>query len=139
MKTTAVFLAGAACIALSGPSWAQQATKAKAPSKAEAKAEASAQAKGETKGEAQAAAQKVSMCIGCHGIPQYKSVYPEVYNVPKIAGQSPQYIQAALRAYRGGERNHPSMTGVARSLSDQDIADVAVYYGTEAKTTGAAK
>jgi cytochrome c553 len=72
---------------------------------------------------------KVSMCIGCHGIPGYKTAYPEVYHVPKIGGQSPIYIANALKAYRTGERWHPSMRGIAASLSDKDIEDIAAYYG----------
>jgi cytochrome c553 len=50
-----------------------------------------------------------------------------------IAGQNPAYIVKALEAYKSGARNHPSMRAVARSLSDQDMADVAMYYGTAAK------
>ena len=84
-------------------------------------------------GSADAAKSKVSMCIGCHGIPAYKTAYPEVYSVPMIAGQSPQYIVKALQAYRAGDRKHPSMTGIARSLSDQDMADLAAYYGGSGK------
>jgi cytochrome c553 len=80
-------------------------------------------------GNAEAAKGKTSMCIGCHGIPMYKTAFPEVYSVPMIAGQSPEYIVKALQAYRIGERNHPSMRGVARTLSDQDMADLAAYYG----------
>jgi len=72
---------------------------------------------------------KVSMCVGCHGIPGYKTAYPAVYHVPKIGGQNPTYIANALKAYRSGERWHPSMRGIAASLSDQDIADIAAYYG----------
>lgn len=72
---------------------------------------------------------KVSMCIGCHGIPGYKTAYPDVYHVPKIGGQSPAYIENALKAYRSGERWHPSMRGIAASLSDADIKDLAAYYG----------
>ena len=72
---------------------------------------------------------KVSMCIGCHGIPGYKTAYPQVYHVPKIGGQSPTYIANALKAYRSGERWHPSMRGIAASLNDKDIADIAAYYG----------
>ena len=49
-------------------------------------------------GSADAAKGKVSMCIGCHGIPAYKTAYPEVYSVPMIAGQPPQYIVKALQA-----------------------------------------
>jgi len=72
---------------------------------------------------------KVSMCIGCHGVPGYKTAYPEVYHVPKIGGQNPMYIANALKAYRTGERWHPSMRGIAASLSDKDIEDIAAYYG----------
>ncbi len=39
------------------------------------------------------------MCIGCHGIDSYKTAFPEVYHVPKIAGQPQQYIIKALQAY----------------------------------------
>ena len=80
-------------------------------------------------GSAQAAKSKVSMCIGCHGIPQYHTAYPEVYHVPKIAGQSADYIVKALQAYKDGGRNHPSMVGIARGLTDADMADLAAYYG----------
>ena len=76
---------------------------------------------------------KTDMCIGCHGIPGYKTAFPEVYHVPKIAGQQPGYIISALKAYKAGERSHPSMRGIARSLSDQDMADLAAYYGVPAK------
>ena len=78
---------------------------------------------------AEPAHDKVSMCVGCHGIPGYKTAYPEVYHVPKIGGQSPMYIANALKAYRAGERWHPSMRGIAASLSDKDIEDIAAYYG----------
>jgi len=82
------------------------------------------------KGNPEAARTKVSMCIGCHGIPMYHTAFPEVYHVPLIAGQSPDYIVQALQAYRSGDRSHPSMQGIAKSLSDQDMADLAAYYGT---------
>jgi cytochrome c553 len=67
-------------------------------------------------------------CIGCHGIPGYKTAFPEVYHVPKIAGQQPQYIINALKAYKSGERSHPSMRGIAASLSEEDMKQLADYY-----------
>jgi cytochrome c553 len=76
---------------------------------------------------------KTAMCIGCHGIPGYKTAFPAVYHVPMIAGQQPGYIISALKAYKAGERSHPSMRGIAASLSDQDMADLAAYYGVAAK------
>lgn len=74
---------------------------------------------------------KISMCIGCHAIPGYKASYPTVYSVPKIGGQSAKYIENALQAYKKGDRNHPSMRGIAGSLSDQDMADLAAFYGAD--------
>ena len=76
---------------------------------------------------------KTAMCIGCHGIPGYKTAFPTVYHVPKIAGQQPAYIVSALKAYKNGDRSHPSMRGIAASLTDQDMADLAAYYGVPAK------
>ena len=80
-------------------------------------------------GNAAEGAKKNSMCIGCHGIVGYKTAFPEVYNVPKIGGQHPAYMVKAMQAYKSGERNHPSMRGIAATLSDQDMADLAAYYG----------
>ncbi|MDB5774525.1 MAG: cytochrome c [Herbaspirillum sp.] len=82
-------------------------------------------------GNAKAAENKVSMCIGCHGIPGYKGTFPEVYEVPMLGGQSAKYIENALREYQKGDRNHPTMHGIAASLSDQDMADVAAYYSQQ--------
>jgi cytochrome c553 len=82
----------------------------------------------EVKGDAGAGAKKIAMCIGCHGLPGYQSSFPVVYKVPKIAGQNAKYIVAALNGYKSGDRKHPSMRGVAGSMSDQDMADVAAYY-----------
>jgi len=94
---------------------------------------ATAQAQGELKGDPERAKQKISMCAGCHGIPDYRTAFPDVYYVPMIAGQNPGYIVKALEAYKSGERVHPSMRAIAATLSGQDMADLAVYYGTVAK------
>jgi cytochrome c553 len=80
-------------------------------------------------GNAEAGKTKLAMCIGCHGIPGYRTAYPDVYHVPKIYGQQAAYIVKALQAYKTGERSHPSMQGIARGLTDADMADLAAYYG----------
>ncbi len=77
-------------------------------------------------GDAAAGRIKANTCMGCHGIPNYNNVYP-TYRVPRIGGQSADYIAAALHAYKSGERPHKTMQAQAASLSDQDIADVAAY------------
>jgi cytochrome c553 len=65
-------------------------------------------------------------CNGCHAIPNYKNVYP-TYSVPKLHGQRPEYLLAALKAYKSGERSHGTMHSQAYSLSEQDMADAAAY------------
>lgn len=81
------------------------------------------------KGDAKAGETKNAMCIGCHGIKGYQATFPEVYKVPMISGQSAGYIASALQAYKKGDRKHPSMRGIAETLTDQDIADLSAYYG----------
>ena len=80
-----------------------------------------------------------AQCIGCHGIPGYKTAFPDVYHVPKIAGQNPAYIVAALKAYKSGERSHPSMRGIALSLTEEEMKKLADYYGGPAKAKEAGK
>ena len=87
----------------------------------------------EPKGDAKAGAGKVAMCIGCHGISGYQANFPEVYKVPKIGGQDARYIATALEAYKKGERKFPSMRGIADTLTEQDMADVAAYYAEHGK------
>lgn len=91
----------------------------------------------EVKGDVQAGEKKIAMCIGCHGIPGYQASFPEVHKVPMIAGQNAKYIASALSAYAKGERKHPTMRGIAQSLSDQDIADIAAFYEQQAKAPAA--
>lgn len=88
-------------------------------------------------GHAEAAKTKLSMCIGCHGIPGYRTSYPDVYPVPKLGGQHSEYIVSALTAYRSGERSHPTMRGIAEGLSEQDMADIAAYYSAGAPAPAA--
>eukprot|EP01034_Spumella_vulgaris_P000445 gene445-589_t len=92
----------------------------------------------EVKGDIKAGEKKIAMCIGCHGIPGYQASFPEVHKVPMISGQSGKYIASALDAYKKGDRKHPTMRGIADSLSDQDMADIAVYYEAHAKAAAPA-
>ena len=86
---------------------------------------AAAQAKA---GDVAAGKTKAAMCIGCHGIPGYKASFPEIYQVPMISGQNAKFIAASLVAYQKGERKHPTMRGIAGSLTEQDIADLSAFY-----------
>jgi cytochrome c553 len=71
-------------------------------------------------------------CIGCHGAESYNNVYP-TYKVPRLGGQWPEYIVAALQAYKDGARQHPTMQAQAASFSNEDMQDIAAYLSSQGK------
>ena len=73
-------------------------------------------------------------CLGCHGIDGYRNAYPD-YSVPKLEGQNSEYLASALHDYRKGDRSHITMHSQASELSDQDIADIAVFFAGKALTS----
>jgi cytochrome c553 len=86
-------------------------------------------------GDAARGAQLGYTCLGCHGIDNYKNVYP-TYSVPRLAGQHPEYLVAALKAYKSKERSHATMHAQSVSLSDQDMQDIAAYLAGPALAAG---
>jgi cytochrome c553 len=76
---------------------------------------------------------RAQMCEGCHGIADYRTAYPEVYPVPRIGGQQAAYIVKTLQDYKTGARKHPTMRGIAATLTEQDMADLASYYAGNAR------
>jgi len=88
-------------------------------------------------GDVEAGKELAYTCLGCHGIEGYRNAYPS-YRVPKLGGQKAAYLEIALQGYRDDKRTHPTMTGQASSLSDQDIADVAAYLASIGGDTVAA-
>jgi cytochrome c553 len=65
-------------------------------------------------------------CLGCHASEAYKNVAP-MYHVPRLHGQYPQYLVAALKGYKNRERSHATMHAHAVSMSDQDMLDMATF------------
>lgn len=78
-------------------------------------------------GDPEAGRAKSEACLGCHGIPSYMNVYP-TYHVPRISGQHGDYIVAALKAYRDGQRKHGTMSAQAAGMSDEDMADIGAFW-----------
>ena len=66
-------------------------------------------------------------CIDCHGADGNAPIDP---TYPKLGGQYGDYLAHALQAYRGGDRQHALMSPQAANLSDQDISDLAAYFGS---------
>jgi len=50
--------------------------------------------------------------------------------IPALAGQVATYTYKQLRDYYSGSRSHVQMTGVAKGLTEQDAADLAVWFST---------
>lgn len=75
-------------------------------------------------GDAEAGQRKSTACAACHG-PKGISVSPEF---PNLAGQHPDYIQAALTHYKNGKRKNPIMQAQVANLSPKDILDLAAYF-----------
>jgi cytochrome c553 len=98
---------------------------------APAAAPAPAAPAGDPVGNADRGMRKAATCLGCHAVPDYKADFPVVYRVPMLGGQNAKYIENALKEYQKGERRFPSMVATAKSLSDQDIADLAAYFSSQ--------
>jgi len=76
-------------------------------------------------GDVAAGKTRSAACAGCHGA-NGQGVPPN----PKLAGvPEAQQIQA-LKDYKSGARANPIMKGIATSLSDKDMEDVAAYYSS---------
>ena len=88
-------------------------------------------------GDAERGKELAYSCLGCHGIEGYRNAYPS-YRVPKLGGQHAEYIVLALKGYRDGERQHPTMQAQAASLTDQEYEDLAAYLSSLNNETVAA-
>ena len=70
-------------------------------------------------------------CVDCHGA-DGNSPIDATY--PKLGGQYADYIEHSLVAYRSGDRGGSTTTDLmasqAKELTDQQIADLAAYYGS---------
>ena len=67
-------------------------------------------------------------CAACHGKGGDAPIDP---SYPHLAGQYGDYLEHSLQMYRDGERDHPIMSAQAKTLTDQQIADVAAYFSSQ--------
>jgi cytochrome c553 len=80
------------------------------------------------------AAEQRAVCAGCHGA-DGNSVIPEV---PKLAGQHQEYLQAQLQAFKSGARQNEVMSALAGPLSETDMASMSAYFSRQQRTPGSA-
>ena len=67
------------------------------------------------------------VCAACHGKDAASPIDP---SYPILAGQYPDYVEHALKAYKSGERKNAIMGGIAKGLSKTDIENLASYYAS---------
>ncbi|MEX2516197.1 MAG: cytochrome c [Gammaproteobacteria bacterium] len=70
--------------------------------------------------------QKAASCAGCHGAAGISN-NPAW---PNLAGQKEQYLQIQLRAFRDGSRSNPMMNGMAKTLTEADIENLAAHFAS---------
>lgn len=83
-----------------------------------------AQAESLVEGSAEAGKAKALTCTACHG-PEGNSANALW---PNLAGQNAPYLLAQLKAFKDGSRMDPLMSSQAMMLSEEDMADLAVYF-----------
>ncbi len=71
---------------------------------------------------------RLGLCAACHG----ESGIATALGIPHLAAQDRDYLAAALRQYRSGERSAAAMRAAAGALSDVDIAALAAWYAAQA-------
>ncbi len=69
----------------------------------------------------------VEVCAACHG-PDGNSPVPDF---PRLAGQYEDYIVASLKKYKNGKRTNPIMAGMAATLSEEEVKNVAAYFSQQ--------
>ncbi len=70
---------------------------------------------------------RLGLCAACHG----ENGIATAPGIPNLAAQNRDYLVAALRQYRSGERTAQAMRAVSGSLSDADIDALAAWYASQ--------
>ena len=75
---------------------------------------------------------KAQTCATCHG---QNGVPTDPKAIPIIWGQQQSYLVKQLRDYRNGERDNSIMSPIAKSLAQEDIRKIAVYFAAKSWPT----
>lgn len=94
----------------------------------------SAQADVFVDGDVEAGKSKAAACGACHGADGNSTIPAN----PKLAGQNASYLLSQLEYFKSGERENAIMKGMTAGLSEQDMADISVFYSEQKVKVGAA-
>ena len=67
-----------------------------------------------------------AVCAACHGA----NGVSVADAIPNLAGQRVAYLEAQLKALKDGSRKNPIMNAMAAQLGNEDIANVAAFFGS---------
>lgn len=67
---------------------------------------------------------RAEVCFACHNA----NGISKIPGTPHLAGQERAYVESALKAYRDGTRQNPTMNAMAKPLNDRDIGNIAAYF-----------
>lgn len=79
--------------------------------------------------------QNSQICVNCHGAPAFEDATIDNLLVPRLGGQQAGYIIKALKAYKTRQRDHFFMRGIAASLSEDEMRELAEYFSAQASAT----
>ncbi len=82
-----------------------------------------------------AAKMATQVCAACHGADGNSVITLN----PKLAGQHPEYITKQLKDFKSSERKNAVMGGIVATLSAEDMANLGVYFGSQAVKGGKAR
>jgi cytochrome c553 len=75
--------------------------------------------------------QNLQICANCHGAPAFDNPTKDNFLVPRLGGQQAGYLIKALKAYKTGQRDHLFMRGIAASLSEEEMRELANYFSSQ--------
>jgi cytochrome c553 len=85
-----------------------------------------AQAQVEKLADVAAGKKRATVCFACHN-EDGQSRNPAY---PHLTGQQRAYLEKTLKDFRDGRRQDPTMSAMAKPLSDDDIRNIAAYYAS---------
>ena len=65
-----------------------------------------------------------AQCAGCHG----EAGVSDAADIPNLAAQKAEYLEAQLQAFRTGARTNPLMNAMAGQLDDAEIENLAAHF-----------
>jgi cytochrome c553 len=80
-------------------------------------------------------AKYAAVCASCHNADGNSAVPAN----PKLAGQHPEYLIEQLQEYKSGKRANAIMSGMAATLSNDDMRNISFWLASQTPKAGSAK